>query len=160
MPSSLSQVDHSVLQQLPQDLREDILEFLPAHRRLESVPDALLNPSENQTGSPQFVSTNELWVGNPPLWVDKFKLSCCGMLNLFAEMYYRSGHTCHLSSILQRLFCEQRVPLDVGTNEWDDAVSCFCELVKQYLELKIQTDIEEVYVCIRLLRRYVHDTNF
>ncbi|XP_022898470.1 DNA repair protein REV1 isoform X4 [Olea europaea var. sylvestris] len=153
MPSSLSQVDHSVLQQLPQDLREDILEFLPAHRRLESVPDALLNPSENQTGSPQFVSTNELWVGNPPLWVDKFKLSCCGMLNLFAEMYYRSGHTCHLSSILQRLFCEQRVPLDVGTNEWDDAVSCLCELVKQYLELKIQTDIEEVYVCIRLLRR-------
>ncbi|KAL2537329.1 DNA repair protein REV1 [Forsythia ovata] len=153
MPSSLSQVDCSVLQQLPEELREDILGFLPAHRRLESVPDASLNPSENQTGSMQVVSGNELWVGNPPLWVDKFKVSCCGILNIFAEMYNRSGRTCRLSSILQRLFSEKRVPLDVGTDEWDDAVSCLCELVKQYVEHKIQTDIEEIYVCIRLLRR-------
>ncbi|KAM1457583.1 hypothetical protein ACFX13_035601 [Malus domestica] len=44
MPSSLSQVDTSVLQQLPQELRIDILGQLPAHRTNDISSSASLGP--------------------------------------------------------------------------------------------------------------------
>ncbi|KAG5548212.1 hypothetical protein RHGRI_013793 [Rhododendron griersonianum] len=112
MPSSLSQVDTSVLQQLPEELRVDILQLLPAHRQPECVSDVILDPSskskellglkspENQPS----VSGKELWAGNPP--------------------------------------------------EWDDAIRCLCDLLKQYIKLRVETDIEEIYVSLRLLKRF------
>ncbi|KAA8536245.1 hypothetical protein F0562_028723 [Nyssa sinensis] len=172
MPSSLSQVDVSVLQQLPEELRVDILEVLPAHRRPEYVSDAALghlpNPressrmgcTENQTGMMDSLSSKDLWVGNPPLWVEKFKVSKFRMLNILAEMYYRSGSTGHLSSILQRTISEYRISLDSSNDGWDDAISCLCDLLKQYIRLKIETDIEEIYVCFRLLRRFTTKSKF
>ncbi|KAK3035760.1 hypothetical protein RJ639_033462 [Escallonia herrerae] len=93
MPSSLSQVDVSVLQQLPEEMKTGILGLLPAHRRpvCGSVASSDLQiavsatSTGNQPGSRDSVSGNELWVGNPPGWVDKFKVSNCQLLRTLAK---------------------------------------------------------------------------
>lgn len=173
MPSSLSQVDASVLQQLPEELRVDILELLPAHRMAEGESDAALGThmsyprelfcvkrNENQAGFGDSVSSDDLWVGNPPRWVEKFKLSNYRILYAFAEMYYRSGSTGHLSSVLLRTVSETQFPLGESTDASNDAISCFCELLRQYIKLKIETDIEEIYGSFCLLRRLTTKSNF
>lgn len=172
MPSSLSQVDISVLQQLPEELRVDILEVLPEHRRPECPSDAALGPTskseespclkcpENRLGSMNSVSRNELWVGNPPEWVEKFKDSNCSILKFLADMYYRSGSRGRLSSILQCTLSESELHSDASNDGWDEAIGCLCELLKQYIKLQIETDIEEIYVCFRLLRRFTTKSKF
>lgn len=164
MPFSLSQVDLSVLQQLPEEMKVDILELLPPHRRQECTSD--LGPHKsyprdsfhvecigNHRGSRDSVSDNELLIGNPPRWVDNFKLRNCVISNIFADMYYKSGSTGQLSSILQRTMSDFRFPLGSNTDGLDDAIRCLSELLKQYIKLKIETDIEEIYLCFCLLRR-------
>jgi DNA repair protein REV1 len=154
MPLSLSQVDRSVLQQLPEELKVDILESLPAHRRSELASnDVSPEFTMQQTGSVESVLSNGLWVGNPPRWVENFRLSSCWLLNAFAALFQGSGARSQLSSILQRIISEIYLPLDMGMNEMDDSVNCLCELIKQYVKCKVETDIEEIYVCARLLRR-------
>uniref|UniRef100_A0A7N2MXH7 DNA repair protein REV1 n=1 Tax=Quercus lobata TaxID=97700 RepID=A0A7N2MXH7_QUELO len=166
IPSSLSQVDTAVLQQLPEELKVDILEHLPAHRMQVFSPNVLLDPTEiplealgtktaeNNSGSKDFVLDNNLWVGIPPQWVDKFKVSNCLILNILAEMYYKSGSTGNLSPILQRISSVSLHQLDAFQDGWDEAMYILCELLKQYIKLKIELDIEEIYVCFRLLRRF------
>ncbi|KAJ8530037.1 hypothetical protein K7X08_036872 [Anisodus acutangulus] len=150
MPASLSQVDTSV-QELPEELRADILELLPAHRNDESSLDASLVCANNQNKSP--ISSIDLWVGNPPEWIGIFKASNCQILRVLAEMYERAGTKKQLSSVLQRTMSQVYILPDETTDGWAEAVSCLCELIKQYLKLKISTDIEEVYICSCLLRR-------
>ncbi|KAL5788177.1 hypothetical protein ACOSP7_005126 [Xanthoceras sorbifolium] len=162
MPSSLSQIDISVLQQLPDELRAGILELLPAHRRFysngASVTTENLHESvdiktrENLTTSID-VGNNNLWVGNPPLWVDKFKASNFSLLKILAEMYYKAGSTGNLSQILQQTVSAPTNPQDTSSDGWDEAIDNLSELLKQYINLKIEADIEEIYVCFRLLRR-------
>nr|XP_016509914.1 PREDICTED: DNA repair protein REV1-like [Nicotiana tabacum]XP_016509915.1 PREDICTED: DNA repair protein REV1-like [Nicotiana tabacum] len=153
MPSSLSQVDTSVFQELPEDLKTDILELLPAHRNTESSLDASLVCANNQSSTGPSISSIDLWVGDPPEWIDIFKASNCQILWILAEMYQRAGAKKQLSSVLQRTMSQIYILPDVGTDGWAEAVSCLCELIKQYLKLKISTDIEEVYICSCLLRR-------
>ncbi|KAL0348328.1 UNVERIFIED_CONTAM: DNA repair protein REV1, partial [Sesamum angustifolium] len=151
MPSSLSQVDCSVLQQLPDELRKDIIELLPPHREPEFVQGASSNVVDEQN---EFAASDlsDLWIGSPPKWVEKFRISPCSILNNFAEMYQP---VCGdgLSSLLQRIISGLILQIEVATHEFDDAVSWLSELLKQYLDLKISTDIEEIYFCICLLRR-------
>lgn len=166
IPSSLSQVDTAVLQQLPEELKVDILEHLPAHRMQVFSPNVLLYPTEiplealgtnsveNNSGSKDFVLDNNLWVGIPPQWVDKFKVSNCLILNILAEMYYKSGSTGNLSPILQCISSVSIHQLDAFQDGWDEAMYILCELLKQYIKLKIELDIEEIYVCFCLLRRF------
>ncbi|GFY95013.1 DNA-directed DNA polymerase [Actinidia rufa] len=162
-PLSLSQVDISVLEQLPEELRVDILEQLPAHRRPGCAADVTLNPTskskeslslkcpENQPAH----SRKELWVGNPPEWVGKFKDSNCWILKILADVYYRSGSMGLLSSILQCILSEFQLLMDASNDGWEDAISCLSDLLEQYIKLRIETDIEEIYVCFRLLRRHL-----
>ncbi|KAF3624885.1 DNA repair protein REV1 [Capsicum annuum] len=152
MPSSLSQVDTSVFQELPEELRTDILELIPAHRNDESSLNASLVGANNQNSSPSISSFN-LWVGNPPEWIDIFKASKCQILCILAEMYQRTGTKKQLSSVLQRTMSQIYILPDVGIDGWAEAVSFLCELIKQYLKLKVSSDIEEVYICSCLLRR-------
>ncbi|WCJ17827.1 DNA-directed DNA polymerase [Euphorbia peplus] len=166
MPLSLSQVDTSVLQQLPDELRADILGFLPAHRKQE--PNAPLAPREEAQesstiaeSSVEFVLVRDLWKGNPPHWVHKFKISNCWILNTLSETYYKLGSAGTLSSILQPLISECLHYMDENDDGWDDeAANYLCELLKQYIELKIEFDIEEIYVCFRLLRRLTKRSEF
>ncbi|KAL3814279.1 hypothetical protein ACJIZ3_015547 [Penstemon smallii] len=150
MPTSLSQVDCSVLQQLPEELRKDIIELLPPHRTPEVVKGSSSNVIDNQAEFGE--SENDLWIGSPPLWVDKFETSNCCMLNKFAKMY-RFGTGGCLSFVLQRMISEIHLPLGMGIEGLDNAVNCLSELFKQYVELKVATDIEEIHLCICLLRR-------
>ncbi|KAK6241139.1 hypothetical protein SCA6_006528 [Theobroma cacao] len=166
MPSSLSQVDTSVLQQLPEELRADLFESLPAHRRQEISTlgpnrDNLHHPlCINQPESTDSGLTNNLWIGNPPLWVDKFKVSNLLMLRFFADMYYKSKSAENLSSILQCTIAESLHPLDAKCDAWNEAVHSFNELLMEYIKLKIVVDIEEIYVCFRLLRRLSTKSEF
>ncbi|TQE12104.1 hypothetical protein C1H46_002307 [Malus baccata] len=140
LPSSVSQIDTSVLQQLPQELRVDILGQLPAHRKNDvsssaslgppaEKPPELLGPSNKDHSGPRDPALNHnLWIGSPPGWVDEFKSSKCMVLNVFAELYYKSG--------------------------WIEAVYSFSELLREYINLKIDSDIEEINVCVRLLKRF------
>lgn len=159
MPSSLSQIDTSVLQQLPEPLRADVLELLPAHRRQAFSSGDTLKGSmgteipENLAGSIDAVANNNLWVGNPPLWVEKFKVSNFLTLNMLADMYYKYGSTGNLSQILQHTVSVTVHPPYASSNGWHEAIDNFCELLRQYIKLKIEVDIEEIYVCFRLLRR-------
>jgi DNA repair protein REV1 len=166
IPSSLSQVDTTVLQQLPEELKADILENLPAHRIQDFSSNVLLGlteiplealgtkKTENHSGSKDVVLDKNLWAGIPPQWVDTFKVSNCLILNILAEMYYKSGSTGNLSSILQRISSASKHQLDASQDGWDEATYILCELLKQYIKLKIELDIEEIYVCFRLLRRF------
>lgn len=167
MPSSLSQVDTSVLQQLPKELRVDIIEQLPAHRKPGLSANSSLSPSskhpldpvdnihsENHLDLTDCASKYKLWVGNPPKWVDEFSESNCVILNVLAKMYYKSGSTGSLSSILRCTIMESRHLLDAGNESWNEALQGFSEVLKQYVNLKIELDIEELYICFRLLQRY------
>ncbi|XP_059448274.1 DNA repair protein REV1 [Corylus avellana] len=163
MPSSLSQVDVTVLQQLPEELKADILEVLPAHRRQDVSSNVLsevpleskgIKTTENHSGSKDSVLDNNLWAGTPPQWVDKFKVSNCLILNILAEMYYEAGSTGNLSPILQRAISVPKHQLDASQDGWDEAAHILRELLKQYIKLKIEFDIEEIYVCFCLLKRF------
>ncbi|CAL2279264.1 unnamed protein product [Prunus armeniaca] len=172
MPSSLSQVDTSVLQQLPEELRVDILEQLPAHRRHDVSSSAALGPlvekpiesldvSNGDHSGPSDPALNHtLWIGNPPGWVDEFKSSKCMVLNIIAEMYYKSGSSGNLSAILRNTILESHYPLDSSSDSWIEAVYSFSELLRQYIKSKIDSDIEEIYVCFRLLRRFTMNSKF
>ncbi|XP_062022940.1 DNA repair protein REV1 isoform X2 [Rosa rugosa] len=171
MPASLSQVDPSVLQQLPQELRVDLLEQLPAHRRYDLASSAASDPlaeipgesigmrDENHSGSHD-LAFNKLWIGNPPRWVEEFKASKFMILNILAEMYDKSGSSGNLSVILRSTIMECQHPLDSSSDCWIQAVYSFSELLRQYVTLKIDSDIEEIYVCFRLLRRFTTKSKF
>ncbi|KAI4295713.1 hypothetical protein L6164_035729 [Bauhinia variegata] len=166
MPSSLSQVDTSVLGQLPEDLKADILEQLPPHRRQESCSNAAsgtlrgdnqealgIKNYENCPGSNDSILNDNLWVGNPPNWVDKLKVSNCLILKKLSEMYYKSGLSGTFSSVLQETMSE--LPhLDLALHSSDDTINILCELLKQYIKVKIERDIEEIYICFRLIKRF------
>ncbi|KAL9273587.1 DNA repair protein REV1-like protein, partial [Drosera capensis] len=68
-----------------------------------------------------------------------------------AEMYFMSGSTSKLSSILQCSVSNSELQAVAAD---DDTVNCLCKLVMQYIQLKLDTDLEEMYLCFRLLRRF------
>lgn len=167
LPSSLTQVDASVLRQLPEDLKAVILEQLPAHRTQEFCSSTAVAPlseihqeslgikiSESYPGSSDHVLNDSLWAGNPPLWIDKFKVSSCLMLKKLAEMYYKSGLASTFSFVLHQIISEFH-ELDLANQISDETVNIMCELLKQYTKVTIERDIEEIHICFRLLKRYV-----
>ena len=42
----------------------------------------------------------------------------------------------------------------ISEEEASEASDGLCELLRQYIQLKLAVDIEEIYVCFRLLKRY------
>ncbi|XP_049932652.1 DNA repair protein REV1 [Nymphaea colorata] len=171
MPSSLSQVDFSVLQELPPELRHDILDFLAPQRIVQVSVDADVTPGEQrypvgpETTRPGYPVVEKdgdhlnLWKGKPPEWVEKFKESNCLILNILSEQYCRPNSDGLLSSTLHG-FILSMSNLDICCSQWIEALPSFCELLKQYIVLKIHSDIEEIYVCFCILRRSVKKSEF
>lgn len=171
LPSSLSQIDGSVLRQLPEDLKAVIVQQLPAHRTQEICSNgAMVPPSENHhvslsiktsenPGSSYSVLDDSLWTGNPPKWVEKFKVSSCLLLKIFAEIYSKSGLSSTLSSVLHQIISEFH-QLNLAHQISDETVNIISELLKQYIKVRIGRDIEEIYICFRLLKRYVNQLMF
>lgn len=162
MPSSLSQVDFSVLEELPPELRHDILDFLDPHRGVKGSGDTDVISAERQcsvaseatTGHPIVGKDDHLnfWKGKPPEWVEMFKQSNCMILNVLSEQYCRGNSDGLLSSTLHG-FIFSMSNLDLCCSQWVEALPSFCELLRQYIVLKIHSDIEEIYVCFCILRR-------
>ncbi|CAA6672522.1 unnamed protein product [Spirodela intermedia] len=148
MPSSLSQVDESVLRQLPEEVEMYLRDFLPAHRNSDSFggpSGSSINESRRQHGIKSTENFDlHLWMGKPPNWVKYFKRSSCLILNSIAEIHADTGMENLLSSTLQSLILS--IP--------SLSVSIGCEFLRQYIELKVDTDIEELYICFRILKRY------
>lgn len=116
-------------------------------------PPELLGPSNKDHSGPSDPALNhKLWIGSPPGWVDEFKSSKCMVLNVFAELYYKSGSSQNLSTILRNTILESQHPPDPSSDSWIEAVYSFSELLWEYINVKIDSDIEEIYVCFRLLR--------
>lgn len=169
MPSSLSQVDVSVLQELPEELRADVLGAFPAHRRQQSSSDVPMETCKKQDEEPidRKGTENELvflcsslWFGNPPLWTEKFKVSGNCILEKLSEIDYKVAQSSSrpiLSPVLQHAISEIGSFHDASANELDKAIYDVCELLKQYIKLKVEVDIEEIYLCFRLLKRYWSD---
>lgn len=95
----------------------------------------------------------DLWSGSPPKWVEKFEDSNYLILNLTAQLYTKYGTEGLLSPILQLLISLN--PLILGSNSEEPLEAHFdlCELLLQYINLKIDSDIEELYHCCLLLGR-------
>ncbi|KAI3986970.1 hypothetical protein MKX01_039905 [Papaver californicum] len=154
----------SILEELPEEVKADILGSLhrgpgcssdsnrcevrePPHdsKSMGNIQISILeSASEN----------NSLWNGNPPVWVNIFKNSGDFILNILGEMYHKSRPTGLLSSILQATLSLHSSSLDTVNDGKDDAINNLCELLKQYIDLNIKYDIEEIYSCFRLLRRF------
>ncbi|KAL0915234.1 hypothetical protein M5K25_015637 [Dendrobium thyrsiflorum] len=96
-----------------------------------------------------------LWSGNPPKWIEKFEVSNCLILNLIAQLYTKFGTGGLLSPILQSLFSLYPVILGSGCEVPAESNFDLCELLLQYIDHKIDSDIEELYVCCRLLERFL-----
>lgn len=175
MPFSLSQVDMSILRELPEELRADVVGALPAHRKPNCLPESsnILGGAQevrnggDDTDCMECAKENNLWAGKPPCWVHKFKVSNCLMLNILAEMYQRSRSTGLLSSTLQSCLSGFQIFNDATDDVANEDSNNVCELVRQYIQLKLEADIEEIYICFRLLKRltlkskafkYVYDT--
>ncbi|XP_072971771.1 DNA repair protein REV1 isoform X2 [Typha angustifolia] len=159
MPSSLSQADISVLQQLPHDVRADVLGLVPPHRKKDFIGNALRCTSARKFLKAEGSETAEysrtfLLSGSPPNWVEKFRTSNCMILNIFAELYAKCRGDDLLSSIFQSMVSFLPLTPVPDTEEWDEALSYFSELLTQYTNLKIESDIEELYNCFCLLKRY------
>eukprot|EP01018_Ginkgo_biloba_P015505 Gb_33413 [translate_table: standard] len=176
MPISMSQVDITVLQELPTEVQRDILDSLPAHRpsdaskenlliqRREDSPDIgnVYKGGEPEIGDAEGVTVCEkrLWKENPPVWVQRFKCSDCILLHLMSECYNKAGPTEFLSSILLNLVSSLPSEFISWTDGQEQALINCTELFRQYIEDKLECDIEEIYICIRLLRRLVGKSNF
>ncbi|XP_023639710.1 DNA repair protein REV1 isoform X2 [Capsella rubella] len=170
MPSSLSQVDVSVLQELPEELRADVLGAFPAHRRQQSSSDVPMETCKKQDEEPIDIKGTEnengfsyrsLWFGNPPLWTEKFKVSGNCTLEFFSETYYKVAQSRPmLSPVLQHAISEIGIFHDASANDLDEAINNMCELLKQYIKLKVEGDIEEIYLCFRLLKRLAARSQF
>ncbi|XP_038975053.1 DNA repair protein REV1 isoform X4 [Phoenix dactylifera] len=157
MPNSLTQADASVLEQLPEDLKADIIESLPAHRAVNSVgndPIGFVRAFPNNVGvqNLEYPKTH-LWLESPPKWVVMFQTSNCLILNIIAELYTKSRANGLLSSTFQSMFSFLPLTSESCSEEWDETLSSLCELLTQYVNLKIESDIEELYNCFCFLKR-------
>ncbi|CAL9178132.1 unnamed protein product [Musa hybrid cultivar] len=156
MPASLSQADASVLEQLPEDVKADICGFLPVHRKIKvckDVPFGFDVPNSVKHSSPWYTKSY-LWLGSPPFWVEKFKISNSYFLNAIAMLYAESGKDILLSSILQSITALLSSVSESSCEECDEALHSLHEVISQYIVLKIGSDVEELYNCFCFLKRF------
>ncbi|KAL8159269.1 hypothetical protein V2J09_000806 [Rumex salicifolius] len=150
--TSLSQEDVPVLEQLPKELRVDKVIELSEHRKADESAEICEEFFQDHPYG-ELKEPDSLLHGSPPCWVPRFKSSKCLILNAMAEMYFRCGSSGLLSCILRSCMSQPQAILDVSDNEAEESTSNLRELLKQYFKLMLGTDMEEIYVCCRLLKR-------
>ncbi|KAL6603600.1 hypothetical protein ACP70R_043961 [Stipagrostis hirtigluma subsp. patula] len=164
MPDSLSQADVAVLQELPEDVKADLFNALPLHRSGDPTCSTS-NVSENKISDDGGTDDPKDPRITPPSqsyqkWIEQFRVSSCLILNVIAEQHKGSSSTQPLSSVLEPV--ASFVPLSPisGTEEWNETLSCLSELLTQYIQLKVDSDIEELYKCFCLLKRFASASEF
>jgi len=167
MPDSLSQADLTVLQELPEDVKADLFSALPLHRSGDPTCNAS-NVSESKSPNVSGAENKSLNDGRadgpkdpriflPPVssqkWIERLRVSSCPILNVIAEQHTDSSCSRPLSSILEPVASFLPLCPTSGSEEWNETLSCLSELLRQYIQLKVETDIEELYKCFCLLKR-------
>lgn len=167
MPDSLSQADFTVLQELPEDVKADLFRALPLHRP-EDPTCSTSNVSEIKSPNVGAAGNRSLCDGRaddtkdprtflPPescqKWFEQFRVSSSLILNVIAEQHTDSSCSQPLSSALEPVASFLPLCPNSGSEEWKEMFSCLSGLLKQYIQLKVETDIEELYKCFCLLKR-------
>lgn len=174
MPDSLSQADLTVLQELPEDVKADLFSALPLHR---SGDPACSTSNVSESKSPNVVraenrSSNDggtddlktprsfLPPGSSQKWIEQFRVSSCLILNVIAEQHTDSSCQRPLSSVLEPVASFLPLCPNPGSEEWNETHSCLSELLRHYIQLKVEYDIEELYKCFCLLKRFSSASEF
>ncbi|CAN6206854.1 unnamed protein product [Urochloa humidicola] len=174
MPDSLSQADFTVLRELPEDVKADLFSALPLHRSGEPTR-SISNVSESKplsVGGAENRSLHDGRADDPndsrisPLpgssqkWIEQFRVSSCLILNVIAEQHTDSSCSRPLSSVLEPVVSFLPLCPKSGSEEWNETLSCLSELLRHYIQLKVETDIEELYKCFCLLKRFASASEF
>uniref|UniRef100_A0A0A9EST8 DNA repair protein REV1 n=1 Tax=Arundo donax TaxID=35708 RepID=A0A0A9EST8_ARUDO len=164
MPDSLSQADFTVLQELPEDVKADLFNALPLHR---SGDPTCSTSNISQTKSPNVGGNDDpkdpritLPSGSYQKWIEQCRVSSCLILNVIAEQHAGSNSSPPLSSLLEPIASFLPLCPNSGTEEWNETLSCLSELLTQYIQLKVDSDIEELYKCFCLLKRFASASEF
>jgi DNA repair protein REV1 len=167
MPDSLSQADFTVLQELPEDVKADLFSALPLHRSGDKTCNTS-NVSESKSPNVSGAENKSLNDGRaddpkdpgiflPPgssqKWIEQFRVSSCLILKVIAEQQTDSSCSRPLSSVLEPVASFLPLCPTSGSEEWNETLSCLSELLRQHIQLKVETDIEELYKCFCLLKR-------
>ncbi|XP_062234274.1 DNA repair protein REV1 isoform X2 [Phragmites australis] len=165
MPDSLSQADLTVLQELPDDVKADLFSTLPLHRSGNptcSTSNVSGNKSPN-VGGAENKSPNDGGADDPgssQKWIEQFRVSSCLILNVIAEQHTDSSSSQPLSSVLEPVASFLPLCPNSGSEEWNETLSCLSELLTQYIQFKVETDIEELHKCFCLLKRFASASAF
>uniref|UniRef100_J3MH33 DNA repair protein REV1 n=2 Tax=Oryza brachyantha TaxID=4533 RepID=J3MH33_ORYBR len=157
MPNSLSQADVTVLQELPEDVKADLFNTLPLHR--SGVPTCSTSTvaenefPENEKGNDPKQREICLPPRNSEKWIEEFRVSSCLRLEVIAKQYTDSISSQPLSSVLEYVVPYLHLCPDSGSEEWNVTLAHLSEFLKQYIHLKVASDIEELHKCFRLLKR-------
>uniref|UniRef100_A0A0D3GK68 DNA repair protein REV1 n=1 Tax=Oryza barthii TaxID=65489 RepID=A0A0D3GK68_9ORYZ len=158
MPNSLSQADVTVLQELPEDVKADLFNALPLHRSGDptcSTSHVSENkfPQDGRSDDPKQHPQICHLPGNSQKWIEEFRVSHCLILNVIAEQHTDSISSRPLSSVLEPVISYLPLCPNSGTEEWNEAFASLSELLTQYIHQKVESDIEELHKCFRLLKR-------
>ncbi|KAF7097687.1 hypothetical protein CFC21_099478 [Triticum aestivum] len=158
MPNSLSQADFTVLQELPEDVKADLFNVLPLHRPMDPTCRTS-NITENKSlknGGADDPKNPVICVlaGSSQKWAEQFRVSSSLLLNAIAEQHANSISSQPLSSILEHVASLLPLCPTSGSEEWSDTFSRLSVLLTEYVHLKVDSDIEELYKCFLLLKRF------
>ncbi|MCO5551215.1 hypothetical protein L7F22_004714 [Adiantum nelumboides] len=182
VPLSLSQVDMATLEELPCELRKDILRCLPPHRcsnssslrevELWGVPEQpqstlpLAKISNLSTVFNDVLQLDGLWYGDPPKWVLQFQTMEGGgtdILHFLSKAFIDCGCPKQFSCVLLYTISFHKfiVYTDVEQGGNDSVASrCCLELIKQYLLPQVAYNLEEVFTAVRILKRLAKESQF
>lgn len=101
---------------------------------------------------------DDLWLGSPPKWVTLFKgtkVAGLNSLQLLSEHYVAgmSSSKCLSSIFLSLLPCLMEDSGPTTQTEVQTVIQSCVELVKQYTQLTVAHDVEEVYLVMRIMKR-------
>ena len=157
MPNSLSQADFAVVQELPEDVKADLFNVLPLHRSIDPTRHTS-NVTENKSlknGGADDPKNPVICVlpGSSQKWDKQFIISSSLLLNAIAEQHANSISSQPLSSILEHVASLLPLCPTSGSEEWNDTLSRLSVLLTEYIHLKVDSIIEELYKCFLLLKR-------
>ena len=157
VPNSLSQADFTILQELPEDVKADLFNVLPLHRSIDPTRHTS-NVTENKSlknGGTDDPKNPVICVlpGSSEKWAEHFSVSSSLLLKAIAEQHANSISSQPLSSILEHAASLLPLCPPSGSEEWNDTLSRLSVLLTEYVHLKVDSDIEELYKCFLLLKR-------
>jgi hypothetical protein len=154
MPSSLSEIDMATLHELPLRIQEDIMKTLSGSLPIDIGKEASKRTDSEYTDLGEEFSQNNLdglWCGSPPRWVSLFQ----GLSGVGSEILHHLSkdflkyHAQPFSSVFRHVVCQHHID-----REDDFLYKCFLALLKQYLQQRVSTDLEEIYSVARIVKRY------